>query len=102
MLTSGIAAIGLMMILTPASPALASPNTGADLGVTASCQASTNYPDEPPGRCIAIRSNAFRDNLAGAAPSICQFAQQEEPDYFYYYYASYEDCVQDQAYFILN
>lgn len=100
-----ILAAGSLMCLgvSVPAPALAAANPNADMGAVAFCKGDvSSFPGEPLGNCMAIQSTAGRDHWNGAYPSICQFAEAVEPDYFDYYYASYEDCVHDNAYAILN
>ena len=95
----GVLAATSLLTLSGSLPtaAFAATNASADGGVVAACKDSTAFPNEPPGNCVAIRTNASHGNITGAVPSICNFAEAEEPDLFYYFYASHADCVQDGA-----
>ena len=96
-LTSAFAAMSLLTMGVPAVPsaALAYTNSNADNGAVAFCKGdvAANFPDQPLGQCISI--NSASDN--GVVPSVCKFAQAVEPDIFDYFYASFVDCVHDNA-----
>jgi hypothetical protein len=92
-LTFAAASLFAVMPIMPA-PAFADP-ASADSGIVTSCKTDIgDYPEEPLGNCLAIRSTN-KSGAPGIIPNVCAFFQTSLPDYFYSQYDSFQDCVLD-------